>query len=451
MIGARSIPMWIAVCAAVVGSSAAANVVPAADALPGTPPSTPAPPGEPTSSASPQDRQAAQPPPQAFADPAGATATGDWGGWRRDLKSAGVDFQLYYNQQFQAVLKGGRTTDGSPRGSASFDLILILDLEKLSAMPETEALIHAQQNCGLGVNAYVDGLTQVNDDADGHVDLHVGQAWVRKHFLDRRVSLTVGFLDFQTIVDRNAVANSEDKQFLHQMLDNNPLIPLNIGLGAALSLKPIPQYTFIAGAGDAESILYKPGFSTALHDDSAFFAYLEHEITLTLPSARGSLPGSWRVGLVYDPRDKNVLLDEDEKPRTRTDDYGYYVSADQRVFREQAGSEQGLSIFGRYGYRDSRLNRTNTFWSAGVSYRGLIPGRDNDVAAFGFAAQTSSAQYRRFVNETAGTEAVYELYYAIELTPWCVLTPDVQYVHNPGAIDGVGHAVTAGVRLRLSF
>ncbi len=415
------------------------------------PPGASADPPPPTPPGAPADSSPPAPAPKGLFDPTATAATGDWLGARPALKAAGIDFQLYYNHQIQAVVKGGANTSGGVRSSASIDAILIFDLGKLKLLPESEVLIHGQRNWGLGANPAAGGLGQTNDDADGDIHLHVAQAWFRQHFLDRRVSLTLGFLDFQTIVDRNACANSEDKQFMHQALDNNPMLPLAIGLGANLTLKPAPWYTLTLGAGDAQSVLYKPGFSTAFHDDAAFFGYLENEFNVKLRSPRGPLPGGYRIGMVYDPRDKALLLDAHEHARTRTDEYGYYVSADQMLFREQEASEQGLSVFGRYGYRNSRVNRMNTFWSAGMSYRGLLPGRDQDVLAWGLAAQTASSRYRHFVNETAGTEAVYELYYALQLTPWCTLTPDVQYIHNPGAVKGIDHAITTGIRLRMSF
>lgn len=405
----------------------------------------------PPSQDAPADAQPTPPAPKGLLDPAAATATGDWLGARPALKAAGIDFQLYYNHQIQAVVRGGANTSGGVPSSASIDAILIFDLGKLKLLPESEVLLHAQRNWGLGANPAAGGLAQTNDDSDGDIRLHMAQAWFRKHFLDRRLSLTLGFLDFQTIVDRNACANSEDKQFMHQMLDNNPMLPLAIGLGASLTAKPTTWYTLTLGAGDAQSVLYKPGFSTAFHDDAAFFGYMEHEFNVKLPSRRGPLPGGYRVGMVYDPRDKALLLDAHEHARTRTDDYGYYVSADQMILREAEGSEQGLSLFGRYGYRNSRVNRMNTFWSGGLSYKGLVPGRDQDVMGFGFAAQTSSSQYHHYVNESAGSESVYEWYYAVQLTPWCVLTPDFQYIDNPGAVDGISHAIVGGLRLRLSF
>jgi len=55
-----------------------------------------------------------------------------------------------------------------------------------------------------------------------------------------RVRLRAGFLEFQTVFDRNAYANREDVQFMNAALDNDVLVPLPNALGGALILRPWP-------------------------------------------------------------------------------------------------------------------------------------------------------------------------------------------------------------------
>jgi porin len=308
-----------------------------------------------------------------------------------------------------------------------------------------------QSNWGDGINDRVGSLADVNDDADGDLGLHVAQLWYRHRLLDRRLALAVGFLDFQTIVDRNAFANSEDKQFWNQALDNNPLIPLGIGLGAWLEIQPTNWWTVNLGAVDAQSVLYKPGFSTAFHDEDWFLAYAESTLKTQITSDHGPLAGNYRTGVVYDPRPRDEFREGDRPVQTEGDNHGWYISADQKVFRENDKDDQGLGVFGRFGYRTPETYKINRFWSAGLSYTGLIPTRDADVLGFGFALQRPSGVYRSRVDSELDNETAYELYYAIQLNQWLVVTPDVQYVENPGGADDVKPAVVAGVRVRASF
>jgi porin len=389
--------------------------------------------------------------PDRFLSLSSSTLTGDWEGVRPSLRDRGINFNYYLNNQYQAVLNGGRDTEGGGRYAASVDAFVTLDLGKMGLMHDADVLLHLQSNWGAGINSRTGAIYEVNDDADGDLGLHVAQLWYRRHFLDRRLSLTFGFLDFQTIVDRNAYANSEDKQFWNQTLDNNPLVPLNIGLGVSLAFRPVDWYTITLGAGDGQSVLYKPGFSTTFHDEALFFGYLENAFAVPLPSKRGPLPGNYRIGLVYDPRVRAVFPTGKYDTRRDGDDYGLYVGFDQMIFREMPESEQGLGVFGRFGYRTPETNRVARFWSGGAAYQGLLPGRDNDLLGVGFSLARSGSLYRERVNDDFDNETVYELYYAIQISKWLVVTPDVQYVDNPGASSTLSHALVSGIRVRVSF
>ena len=318
-------------------------------------------------------------------------------------------------------------------------------------LPNADVLLHLQSNWGRGINLISGSLHDVNDDADGDLPYHVAQLWFRRHFFDRKAAVTLGFLDFQTIVDRNAYANSEDKQFWNQALDNNPLVPLAIGLGVWLEVKPVKWYSLQLGVADAQSVLYKPGFSTAFHDQAWFMGYLENGFRVALPSSRGPLPGNYRLGVVYDPRPRARFSYSEFDRRPHGDDYGVFVSVDQMVFRERSEDEQGLGLFGRFGYRTPATIRIARFWSAGVSYTGLIPLRDRDVLGLGVAFERSSRLYRSRVDDELDNESAYELYYAIRIAEWLVVTPDVQYIDNPGAHGDVGRTIVAGIRTRVSF
>ena len=62
-----------------------------------------------------------------------------------------------------------------------------------------------------------------------------------------------------------------------------------------------------------------------------------------------------------------------------------------------------------------------------------------------------SGQYHDEIDDGADRETVYELYYAYQVTPWCVITPDLQFVTNPGGDNDGRDAFVGGLRLRVSF
>lgn len=73
------------------------------------------------------------------------------------------------------------------------------------------------------------------------------------------------------------------------------------------------------------------------------------------------------------------------------------------------------------------------------------------MLAFGVAQSILSSRYRRNVNSLADRETVYELYYAIKVTPWCIITPDVQAITNPGGNKDARDSRDARVRFKIVF
>ena len=380
---------------------------------------------------------------------------GDWGGVRTDLEDVGLSFHLSYQNNFFANVKGGRTTNSAHHNDGTIDLLITVDLDKMELIEGGRILAHVKREWGNGINFYTGAIFQVQDDQDGDLDLYIDQLWYEQSLLDNRVKFRLGFLDYQTIVDRNLYANSEDKQFSHQMFDNNPLLPLNIGLGMALTVRPTPWLTLIGGIGDAQAIHWKPGFKTAFHDEAWFVTFFETGLHFDFPSPRGKLPGNYRFGLVYDPRPRTIFHDPDHalkgKDVRRGNDYGFYASFDQLVYRESSEDMQGLGMFFRYAYRHSDINRISVLWTVGAQYQGLIPTRDKDLLGFAVGQGRGSEKYHDRIDDQFENETVYELYYAIKVTDWLVITPDIQYLDNPGARGDYKDAVVLGLRTRISF
>jgi len=381
--------------------------------------------------------------------------TGNWGGLRDDLKDAGVSFDLFFVQFYQKAVHGGRELNGSGRSSGSMDLILDFDLSKLKLIEGGLFHVHVRRQWGAGINLITGALQQVNDDADGDQTTYIDNMWYEQATLNGKWAFRIGYLDGQTYFERNAYANSEDKQFWNAALDNNPIVSFTArsGLGIAAFHRPIKWFTLIISVTDADTFLYKPGFSTTFHDQSRFFGIVEGTFHAGIPTERGPLKGNYSVGMAYDPRVRPVYSVSFGTPRqhSRGNDYAVYTNFDQMLYREDAETDQGLGWFFRYGYRRPDIARSNLFWSMGFQYQGLIPTRDKDVLGLAVARQLESPRYHRYVNRKADAETIYELYYSVVLTPWLVVGPDIQYVTNPGGDSRNDDLVTLGLRTRVSF
>lgn len=361
-------------------------------------------------------------------------------GAREVLKARGLDVSLFYNAFSGVRVTGGRGGEHFSQ-SGSADLFLTLDVGKLGLRGAGTVLMLAKALHGRNINPAVGAVLDPVDDADGS-DTYIDQLWYEHSFLSDRVHWRVGYLDQQTAVDRNAYANQEDSQFAATALDNqSPIVPVGVGLGTTLFLEPCRRFALVYTMSDAQGRTGRAGWDTAF--DSQF-----HVLEANLKPGTDRLPGNYRVGVVYDPRDRVHFGSETE---TVHHDFGAYVSFDQKVFAEDADPRQGAGLFLRYGWRDDSVNRTSHFWSFGAEYDGPVTGRDLDVAGLGFWGVHESGLLSK--TEDPGIDAEYGLegYYRVQVTPWLQVTPDVQYLRNPSAQPSAHDAVVALLRGRITF
>jgi porin len=116
------------------------------------------------------------------------------------------------------------------------------------------------------------------------------------------------------------------------------------------------------------------------------------------------------------------------------------------VYRE-GGSQDARTDAVRGGdLRPSNRNTFPWFFSAGVVYQGLIPGRDNDTAAFGLA-------YGKFSKYLSGQhyEMVLEWTYEVAIAPWLTLQPDLQYIIKPSGMSNIANALVGGMQIAINF
>jgi porin len=118
------------------------------------------------------------------------------------------------------------------------------------------------------------------------------------------------------------------------------------------------------------------------------------------------------------------------------------------VYREsETEGSQGLSLFGAFMYAPrERINSLPYFASAGMSYQGLLPGRDEDTAVFtlyygGFSRVLPDQTY----------EMTLEWTYALNVAPWLSVHPDVQYIIQPSGRSSIGNALVIGGQLWFRF
>jgi porin len=293
------------------------------------------------------------------------------------------------------------------------------------------------------------------DDGAGRRAMDVTEVWYEQAMFDETLRLRFGKLDIgggfecrgcPVSFDGSAYANDETAQFLNSALVNNPQIPMpDVGLGAVLYWNPIEWWYASIGAADAQADGRETGFRTTFGNEDYFFVAAETGVAPVLDNGKGPMPGAYRIGVWNDAQDKERFSDG----VVEKDDVGVYISADQMVYKENAGEEdsQGLGVFTRYGMANKKVNDIADFWSLGMQYQGIFEGRDDDVLGIGYAKGIFSDE----AGYADAHESIVEIYYNAAVAPWLSLSPSVQFVDNPGGDNAVDDAVVVGVRAQGAF
>jgi porin len=388
------------------------------------------------------------------------TLTDGFWGLSDELADVGMELALSVTQIYQQNFNGGLSTHRrAGRHSGSYDLELFGDFDKLLGVQGGSLYVHAEgvwsESAGIN-DSSVGSYFGVNGDARPRRSIDITELWYQHDFWDGALQVRLGKIDLTggfehrgcpVSFDCSSYANDENTQFLNSALINNPTIPFpDYGLAAAVHYAPARLWYVSAAVADAHADLRETGFNTTFHDEEDFFYVLETGVTPQLSSENGSLRGAYGLGLSYDPQKK----EEFSTGKIRRDDAGFYLTCDQMLFKENNDPEdtQGLGLFARYGWASSKVNDVTNFWSAGLQYRGLAYGRDEDVLGLGFAQGFFSDRASDF---TEDYESVWELYYNAQIAPWMAVSPDIQYVANPGGDDTISDALVLGVRLYVIF
>lgn len=389
--------------------------------------------------------------------------TGDWRGARQDMKDAGVNYTFLFGTMTQFNLRGGLNThNANDTGGRAFHIVEF-DFEKMGLWKGGSFFVRGLQTFNNGIRGDVGSLSTPYYllGSSGDQEVLLDKYWWRQRLFDDRLEFRLGkLLNFTDLFDQNKYADNYLNAFMNQWFNFNPTMPVALGLGAFVKVWPVDWLYAQAAAIDPDADRdYNRrgtgGWHSAFHDDAHFRGYWEIGF-LPQHFFDDALPGRYAVGWWYDGAPKPIFRDTLGGLRTtklRNDDVGFYVNIEQMVLKENDDpkDKQGLGVFARYGYAHEEVNRISDFWSLGAAYEGLIPDRDKDVLGFGVAQSILSDTYKREVNRLADRETVYELYYAVAVTPWLTITPDMQVITNPGGNNDARDAWVGGLRIKLVF
>ena len=397
---------------------------------------------------------------------------GDMGGLRPALSKYGIS--LNFTETSEGL---GNITGGSRQGFEYDGLLQMnLQMDTQRAFGLHGGLFNISGLNVHGRNLSADNLytLQTASGIEADRSTRLWELWYQQKFLDEdRMDIRVGqqSLDQEFMVSQNALV-FVNTMFGWPMLPSadlpggGPAYPLSAP-GVRVRARPTDAITVLVGAfngspvnnpnGDPQERNLS-GVTFPLDGGVLAIAEVQYQYPalgqMVYVGDSDQLAGTYRFGFWYD---SESFADERFGNVTHHGDMGIYGVADQMLWHSDDDPDHALSVFVRaMGTPQIDRNLIDFSLNAGLTLHDPIPHRDDDTLGIGIGfanvshdAVNADMDLRATVaphHPVRSNETFLELTYQYQLTPWCQIQPDFQYVFNPGG--GVGNPNNPGQRIK---
>lgn len=397
-------------------------------------------------------------------DPQGQYLLGDWNGQRTELAQQGIKFEANLLTDTAYLADGGRNAGADPLTSAQLWLGTQLDLEKLAGWNgvTVRAAMSARQGHSTSIRDLQDPSAPQMANAQGtfgrgNQDSRLSELSIEKNYKEQGLSIKAGRLglgmDFNVMAcdfASTAFCAAQMGKWQGNIWMNTPVSQWGARIKQQLNPELAVQvgvYEFNPDNGNGA----KEGQGWSLDTTHADGVTIPAEIVWTPKSLINNLPGSYRVGGMYntadDPINQKDIVTGQAEDRT----FAGWLAIEQQLTSTGQG-RQGLHSFANFTWHDRVTNKVDHSQQLGVKYIGLLDSQPNDI--LGLAVNRVHVNNRFAESRPAfNTDAEYniELNYSYNATKWLMLRPNLQYVVNPGATNNVDNALLLGLTSRIIF
>jgi porin len=422
------------------------------------------------------------------------TLTGNWGGTRRQLLDAGVQLGVTDIAETLANPVGGimQATIYDGLVTASLDL----DLGKLLKWPAATFHIDGYQISGRGLSQEAVGNLLTVSTIEALTSTRLHDLWLQQQFLDSKASLRIGQigLDDEFYISQYSAIFVNSAFGCPDMLSTDlpsggPCYPF-AAPGARLRVSPTTSLSFSVAVFNGNPAPPGPGNPQMRNSSGTNFligeggSLLVSELAYSFdvkPDVSNPLSdvkfGGWYHMADFPDLRRDTMGSSLANPTsngiaaTHNGDFGLYLILDKMLWQPAKATIQGLGGFLRVGGAPGDRNLIDLEVDAGLTYKGLLPGRDLDLlgvalsyARIGGAARGLSADQSLFTGierPMRDYETVLEVTYQVNLAPWWVLQPDLQVIFHPGGnvaapfpaspTQPIPNAVVVGLRSDITF
>lgn len=418
---------------------------------------------------------------------------GDPLGLRPVLKARGIEYSLTYIADLL-----GNPTGGLRQGAIVEDrlnLRLNLDLDRLAGWEGATIHANAYFIHGTGLSRYYVGDLLTTSVIEALPSSRLYVLWFDQSLMDGQLGLRIG----QQAADTEFFVSQTATLFVNSTFGWPAITGLDLPSGGpayplsapAIRAKYAPGNGFSlqvglydgdpAGANrpgkDPEAQrLNRTGTNFRTNDPALIVAEATYAFNIE-PGAKG-LPGDITFGgWQHFGRFDSLRFDITGVPladpnatgigRPLRGNAGFYAIYDQTLYRESGKDDEGLGFFVRAAYSPTRSSLIDAYVDAGLAYKGLFEGRDDDTVGVSLAHARISDDARRADRDTIlytgvpmprrRAETVLEATYQAVVVPGFTVQPDLQYVFHPGAgiagPDGrrLRNAAVLGVRATVQY
>ncbi|WP_180049529.1 carbohydrate porin [Acinetobacter sp. YH12105] len=397
-------------------------------------------------------------------DPQGQYLLGDWNSQRTELAQQGIKFEANLLTDTAYLADGGRNAGADPLTSAQLWLGTQLDLEKLAGWNgvTVRAAMSARQGQSTSIRDLQDPSAPQMANAQGtfgrgNQDSRLSELSIEKNYKEQGLSIKAGRLglgmDFNVMAcdfASTAFCAAQMGKWQGNIWMNTPVSQWGVRIKQQLNPELAVQvgvYEFNPDNGNGA----KEGQGWSLDTKHADGVTIPAEIVWTPKSLINNLPGSYRVGGMYntadDPINQKDIVTGQAEDRT----FAGWLAIEQQLTSTGQG-RQGLHSFANFTWHDRVTNKVDHSQQLGVKYIGLLDSQPNDI--LGLAVNRVHVN-NRFADSrpafNADAEYNIELNYSYNATKWLMLRPNLQYVVNPGATNNVDNALLLGLTSRIIF
>lgn len=415
----------------------------------------------------------------------GEALTGDWWGMRNMLDDSGVEIIANYTTNMAGNPVGGKSAGFTYTDNIYFGVQL--DMDKLIGWKGLVLNISGLDRNGSSLSEKNIGNQFTVQQIFGGQTVMFYALLFEQKLLDDKISIKAG--RFSTGDD--FASSPIYWLYMNNGIDGNPqALPVNTQFSAypwavwaaRLRVDPTPEHNAMLGVYQVsdrvfnrtyqgldwsmrsnDGILmigqigwtpefFKRPVEAAATNDGKSVADGKSSKNLTDPPEMKGLPGHYWFGAYWSPWEFSQFGTSD----TARNSYGFYWHADQMVFQESPGSDQGLTLWSAIVLSPQQNIAKLPFQvNGGAIYKGLVPMRDNDFTCFGIIYGKFSSDYAQTVSDAGQGypeyELVFEANYKIQLTKFAFVQPDLQWVVNPGGTGNIPNAFVLGVQAGVTF